>query len=263
LIPAMTLPPSTHTNCFVLGERGGKRAVVDPAIRDEEGYKLLKDKVEEIRGDGSDIMCTIFTHRHQDHLGDLDMISQIYQAPVWASKETLSALPEIQEVRELSEGDVVYVDGPSGRADWRVLETPGHCPGQICLVGNPGVVAADNCTMVGTILVPSSDGDMGAYISGLERLRDLRPHTLFAGHGPLIPNPERILTQYIEHRKDRHAKVLEAVMSGCSKLRDIASSAYSDTPGANPALAEDQTLSHLNELVRTGVVRRSSEEFYV
>ena len=263
LIPTNTLPPSTHTNCFVLGERGGQRAVVDPAIRDEEGFNLLMDKVEEIRDDGSTILCTIFTHRHQDHLGDMDLISQIYQAPVWASEETLSALPEIPGTRKLSEGDIVSVDGPSGRSEWEVLETPGHCPGQICLVGEPGVVAADNCTMVGTILVPSSDGDMGAYISGLERLRDLGPHTLFAGHGPLIPNPERTLTQYIEHRKDRHAKVLEAVRSGCSTLREIASSAYSDSPGANPALAEDQALSHLKELVRTGEVRRTGGDFHV
>ena len=263
LIPTRTLPPSTHTNCFVLGERGGQRAIVDPAIRDEEGFILLKDKVEEIRRDGSDILCTIFTHRHQDHLGDMNLISQIYQAPVWASEETLSALPEIPGARKLSEGDIVSVDGPSGRSDWEVLETPGHCPGQICLVGEPGVVAADNCTMVGTILVPSSDGDMGAYISGLERLRDLRPHTLFAGHGPLIPNPERTLSQYIEHRKARHSKVLEAVRSGCSTLQEIASSAYSDTPEANPSLAEDQALSHLKELVRTGEVRRTGGDFHV
>ena len=263
LIPTNTMPPSTHTNCFVLGERGGQRAIVDPAIRDEEGFLLLKDKVEEIRRDGSNILCTIFTHRHQDHLGDMNLISQIYQAPVWASEETLSALPEIPGARKLSEGGIVSVDGPSGRSDWEVLETPGHCPGQICLVGEPGVVAADNCTMVGTILVPSGDGDMGAYISGLERLRDLRPHTLFAGHGPLIPNPERTLTQYIEHRKARHAKVLEAVRSGCSTLREIASSAYSDTPKANPALAEDQALSHLKELIRTGEVKRTGGEFHV
>ena len=117
--------------------------------------------------------------------------------------------------------------------------------------------------MVGTILVPSSDGDMGAYISGLERLRDLRPHTLFAGHGPLIPNPERMLTEYIEHRKARHSKVLEAVESGCVSLSEIAITAYSDTPGANAAQAEDQALSHLNELVRTGAVRKSGEGFHV
>ena len=71
-----------------------------------------------------------------------------------------------------------------------------------------------------------------------------------------------MLTQYIEHRKARHAKVLRAVKSGCSNLSDIAISAYSDSPGANPSLAQDQTLSHLNELVRTGDVRKTGERFH-
>ena len=72
-----------------------------------------------------------------------------------------------------------------------------------------------------------------------------------------------MLTEYIEHRKARHSKVLEAVESGCVSLSEIAITAYSDTPGANAALAEDQALSHLNELVRTGAVRKSGEGFHV
>jgi glyoxylase-like metal-dependent hydrolase (beta-lactamase superfamily II) len=104
---------------------------------------------------------------------------------------------------------------------------------------------------------------MGAYISGLERIRDLRPKVLFPGHGPLVANPERLLTHYIEHRKARHQKVLEAVRAGNSDIPSIASAAYSDTPGAHPTLAEDQALSHLKELVRTGTVRRSGEDFLV
>ena len=137
---------------------------------------------------------------------------------------------------------------------WEVMETAGHCPGQICLVGESGILSADNCTMVGTILVPSSDGDMGAYIQGLERLRRIGAHTLFPGHGPLIANPERILSQYINHRKARHEKVFEAIESGARSLSEISGRAYSDTPDAHPLLAKDQTLSHLKDLVSSGGV---------
>ena len=52
---------------------------------------------------------------------------------------------------------------------------------------------------------------MGAYISGLERIRSLDPKVLFPGHGPLIANPKRVLTDYIEHRKARHQKVLQVL----------------------------------------------------
>ena len=185
--------------------------MIDPAISENEGFLELSSKVDEIKADGSEIVCTIFTHKHRDHLGDLEMISKLYQAPVWASSETLAEVSSNEPFRELREGDSFELVGPNGISEWKVLETPGHCPGQICLVGDSGIVSADNCTMVGTILVPSGDGDMGDYIDGLERLRKLHPHTLFPGHGPLIPNPERILTDYINHRRERHSRVCEAV----------------------------------------------------
>ena len=263
LIPTNTLPPATHTNCFVLGERGGMRAIVDPAIKDEEGFDELKKKVDEIRKDKSEILCTIFTHRHQDHLADMEMVSQIYEAPVWGSPETLEAISCNGETVPIHEGDSFNLDGPKFDTKWEVIETPGHCPGQICLVGEQGIVSADNCTMVGSILVPSSDGDMGAYISGLERLRDINPHTLFPGHGPLIPNPKRLLSEYINHRKDRQMKVLEAVKSGHSSIQQIAKSVYSDTPDVNPALSQDQALSHLKDLLRTGEVFLLSGKYQI
>ena len=177
LIPTDTLPPATHTNCFILGERGGERVIVDPAAMDEEGLEELSLKVQEIYDDGSSITATILTHRHPDHIGDLRQISKIYQAPIWASSETLAAIPPCDSDRVLSEGDSFVLDGPSGGIRWEVIESPGHCPGQICLVGESGVVSGDNCTLVGTILVPSGEGDMGAYISGLERIRDCLLYT--------------------------------------------------------------------------------------
>ena len=262
LIPTDTLPPATHTNCFILGERGGERVIVDPAAKDEEGFEELAFKVQEIFDDGSSITATIFTHRHPDHIGDLQRISEIYQAPIWASAETLAAIPPCNSDRVLKEGDSFILDGPSGGISWDVIESPGHCPGQICLVGESGIVSADNCTLVGTILVPSGEGDMGAYISGLERIRALNPKVLFPGHGPLIANPKRLLTQYIEHRKTRHERVLNAVREGNSELLSITKIVYADTPDAHPILAQDQVLSHLKELIRSGQVEVRGNSYH-
>ena len=235
--------------------------MVDPAARDDEGLEELELKVQEIRDDGSSITATIFTHRHPDHIGDLARISEIYEAPMWASEETHAAIPGGTRGKVLSEGDSFVLEGPSGGVRWEVIESPGHCPGQICLVGEAGVVSADNCSTVGTILVPSGEGDMGAYISGLERIRALKPKVLFPGHGPLVANPERLLTHYIEHRKARHQKVLEAVRAGNSDIPSIAIAAYSDSPGAHPLLAQDQALSHLKELQRSGDVKHDGSGY--
>ena len=251
-IPTITIPPATHTDCYVIGYAGGPRIIVDPAAKSTEALEILKAKVAEVQASGSEIIATVFTHKHPDHIGDLSAISKIYQAPIFASRETLSVIPQCDTDRILFEGDEIDL----GEEKWTVLETPGHCPGHICLVGRAGIVSGDNAVVFGTILVPSADGDMNEYLSGLERLRDLNPRLLFPGHGPMVANPTRLLNNYLNHRKARHSRVLKAVKSGKGGLDAITSEAYADTPDAHPNLANDQTLSHLIALEKSGEIKK-------
>ena len=258
-IPTDTLPPATHTDCYVLGHPGGSRILVDPAARSIEALEILRNKVAEIEESGSKIIATVFTHKHPDHIGDLGKISKIYRAPIFASEETLSDFPTNTpwfRRRTLSEGDIIKIDDEK----WSVIETHGHCPGHICLVGEAGIVSGDNAVLFGTILVPSSDGNMNEYLAGLERLRDLDPSLLFPGHGPMVANPRRLLTRYLNHRKKRHLRVLNAVKVmedyGGGTLESITREAYADTPDAHPNLAMDQTYSHLLALEESGNIRQ-------
>ena len=249
-----TIPPSTHTNCYIIGELGGECVVVDPSSKTPDSLAILKKKIDHVTSMGSVIIATVFTHRHPDHVGNLDMISDVYDAPVWASRETIQSIPPEYPFKILSEGDKIVLEGPSERSSWDVIETPGHCPGHICLVSESGIVSGDNCVVIGTILVPSSEGDMSSYIKGLKRLYEMSPTMLFPGHGPPCTNPRKLLGRYIRHRTSRHEKVLEAVASGIDSLRGIAEYAYLDTPDAHPILSLDQTLSHLKSLVSSGKV---------
>ena len=258
-IPTDTLPPATHTDCYVLGHPGGSRILVDPAARSIEALEILRNKVAEIEESGSKIIATVFTHKHPDHIGDLGKISKIYRAPIFASEETLSDFPTNTpwfRRRTLSEGDIIKIDDEK----WSVIETHGHCRGHICLVGEAGIVSGDNAVLFGTILVPSSDGNMNEYLAGLERLRDLDPSLLFPGHGPMVANPRRLLTRYLNHRKKRHLRVLNAVKVmedyGGGTLESITREAYADTPDAHPNLAMDQTYSHLLALEESGNIRQ-------
>ena len=258
-IPTDTLPPATHTDCYVLGHPGGSRILVDPAARSIEALEILRNKVAEIEESGSKIIATVFTHKHPDHIGDLGKISKIYRAPIFASEETLSDFPTNTpwfRRRTLSEGDIIKIDDEK----WSVIETHGHCRGHICLVGEAGIVSGDNAVLFGTILVPSSDGNMNEYLAGLERLRDLDPSLLFPGHGPMVANPRRLLTRYLNHRKERHLRVLNAVKVmedyGGGSLEAITREAYANTPDAHPNLAIDQTYSHLLALEESGNIRQ-------
>ncbi|MFL2979067.1 MAG: MBL fold metallo-hydrolase [Candidatus Thalassarchaeaceae archaeon] len=258
-----TLPPSTHTNCFILGEHGGERLIVDPAARTSEELAYLQRRIRGIEEDGGKIIATIFTHRHQDHIGDLTKISEMYTAPIWATPETLASIPLCESDQALSEGDIITLNGPNGEMEWTVHVTPGHCPGHICLSSNRYLVSGDLAVMVGTILIPSSDGDMDAYIDSLQRMRALNSEILFPAHGPFTHRPEKLLDRYIKHRSGRHERVLEAVASGLSSIEKIANHAYSDTPDAHPMLKVDQTLSHLSSHESAGLIRREKEKWVI
>ena len=247
-LPTDTLPPSTHTNCYVLGLPGGDRVIIDPAAKCVDGLTQLQEKVDSILKEGSTIVGTIFTHRHQDHIGDLEAISHLYTAPIWGSRETLDSIIIKGETRLLQDGDFFNLDG----VIWNVIETPGHCPGQLAFVSEAGIVSADNVAQVGTILVPSGEGDMTAYIRDLKRLRDCKPRLLFPGHGPVVTNPEKLLSHYIRHREKRHEAVFDAWQSGLRDIDDLSRAAYMDTPEAHPLLKLDQTKSHLKALRNEG-----------
>lgn len=258
-LPSETLPPATHTNCYILGHSGGDHIVVDPAARTREGLTYLTEKIRAAEKAGGRIIATLFTHRHPDHIGDLAAISKIYQAPIWATADTHEVIPPCDSDRVLVDGDILTLEHPKKSTKWKVLVTPGHCPGHVCLESEVGIVSGDMAVMVGTILVPPDEGDMDLYIASLERLRDLHPPILFPSHGPLSPVPERLLSHYISHRNGRHQRVLTAVKNGLSDLQEIADFAYADTPDAHPFLKVDQTLAHLRSHARNGAVLLADE----
>ena len=262
-LPTQTLPPATHTNCYVLGVAGGERVIIDPAAKSKEALEILRRKVDEIERTGSKIIATIFTHKHPDHIGNLSEISKIYQAPIWASKETLEVIPKCNTDMVLKEEDSFELIGGGESVLWRVIETHGHCPGHICLSGDAGIISGDNVTVIGTILVPSSDGDMNQYLDGLERIKNLNPPLLFPGHGPFSANPQRLLDRYIRHRSKRHQTVFDAVRDNYTELESIAKKAYEDTPEAHPMLLIDQTLSHLKGHIKSGDIRNENGKYLI
>jgi len=254
-IPTATLPPATHTNCFIIG-RGKKILVVDPAVQNEEGFEILRRRLSEIHEEGKSVMGVLYTHKHPDHIGDQSMIKMLLDNQILASAETIK---EIGGGTEIADGQVIdLLDG----YPWTVIETPGHCPGMVSLVSEMGILSADNVTMVGTILVPSKDGSMTRYFDSLKRLKAFKPKLLFPSHGPVCASPDRLLDRTINHRKQRHERVLKAIQGGIRSLTGITREAYKDTPNAPIALSRDQALSHIIGLIEQRLVVESDDGYY-
>ena len=251
-VPTTTLPPADHTNSYLVGDPEGEFILVDPACRSREAMEDLASAVERHQGE---LIAMMFTHRHMDHLGDIGLLKEAFPVPIWASKETASA---IACDRILVDGEILRL----GDQQWQVLDTPGHCTGHLCLFSKAGLIAGDMVAGIGTILIPPSDGDMNIYLEQLHRLSELKPHLIFPSHGPVIPLPQEKLEHYINHRSKRHQRVLAAT-SRHNSTADIAKDAYSDSADAHPILAEDQTLAHLLALEREEKVVRTEHGWVI
>lgn len=247
-VKTATLPPADHTNCYLVGDPEGDFILVDPASHLREGMEDMAKAVDRHKGK---LVAMMFTHSHGDHVGDIGLLREAFDVPIWGSEYTAKT---VKCDRILEDGEVLEL----GNQTWQVLITPGHHPGHICLLSQAGLIAGDMVAGIGTILIPPHTGDMNVYIEQLERLKNLDPHLLFPSHGPVIALPEQKFNHYIQHRMARHQAVYDAVDSGKQTLSEIARHAYADTPNAHPGLARDQTLSHLLSHQRAGMLFEES-----
>lgn len=161
-------------NCYIV-EHGGECIVFDPGDQ-------LRRIVTEIRG--VPVKAIVATHRHWDHVGVLEGLARETGAPVLASEKDADAIinGEAPLMRMYDEGEHVslprhvdrrLVDGDTielGDRTLRVIETPGHTVGSICLYcegdgKEPGILVAGDTLFYGgrfgrTDLETGSERDM-------------------------------------------------------------------------------------------------------
>ncbi|WP_136603887.1 MBL fold metallo-hydrolase [Paenibacillus dokdonensis] len=174
--------------------------------------------VQEIGLQLSDIRRIIVTHQDIDHIGNLAALTAAYpDIEVWAhaddipyitgekrmikmTDERLSQMPEaartalhsffnllpsIRINREIKDGEMFELHG-----GMRVIHTPGHTPGHICLYlpQEKLLLAADELRVVDGELVGPAEAftpDMNEAVRSLHKLADLPLEKVFCYHGGL------------------------------------------------------------------------------
>lgn len=260
-----TLPPATHTNCSLLGDR--RFLIVDPATPYDDEQARFDALLDRLEAEGSTPEAIVLTHHHHDHMADAARLRRERGIPVWAHAITAKLVHEqhgLPVERTLEDGEVITLDAQAG-AKWTVVFTPGHAPGHICLhdVERGVLIAGDMVATIGSILIDPPEGHMGTYLESLQKLIDLDVKRVVPAHGPMLAHGKDRLSAQLAHRRMRSSKVWDAlVASGESAPRDLVPAVYGqDTPEVMWALAARSLLAELELLHESGRATRDHDRF--
>jgi len=247
LVPVRTptLPPATHTNCYIIGERDV--IVVDPASPDPEEQAKL-DRILEARG--VHIREIWLTHLHRDHVSGANHFRHRWNAQIAAHPITARDLTGFVDVdREFQTNETVNLEGNPG---WtlRILHTPGHARGHVCIFEerNGSLLTGDLMAGFGTILIDPPEGHMATYLDSLRRMHALPVTALFPAHGPVMANAKARVQEYIDHRLTREHNILAAWNRGIREPVAIVREVYTDVAPVMYGLAERSVMAHLEKL---------------
>ncbi|MFP3975483.1 MAG: MBL fold metallo-hydrolase [Dehalococcoidia bacterium] len=180
------------TNCYLVGsEQTRDGMVIDPA---GDANRTLSN-ISELN---LKIGLVMLTHTHPDHIGAVGQVVQATGASFTVHKSEAEMLrqydfsqftafdpdftPPPAPDRLLDDGDTLTV----GDLTFKVLHTPGHSPGGICIVGYGVVFSGDALFNSGIGRTDGPGGDSNLLISGIRnKLLTLPEQTVvLPGHGP-------------------------------------------------------------------------------
>lgn len=252
------------TNTYLLGQ--GRVTVIDPGPDDPRHLQAILAALDT----GESVARIIVTHAHLDHSALARPLAAATGAPVLAfGAPDEGRSPAMQRLADagvsgggegvdrtfapdvrVAEGDVLDDDGFA----LRVLQTPGHLPGHIALDWDGRLFCGDHVMGWATSIVSPPDGDMGAYMTSLQRLSGPSWRRLYPGHGDPVDDAGARIAQLIAHRRGREAAILAALAQGPQTPAEITRHVYADTPPALLAAAERNVLAHLIDLTERGRV---------
>ncbi len=180
------LGKEADSNCYIFDD-----VIVDPGSGLNIDYLL--DSIKEADIDMKDINKIVNTHCHYDHIGadkylqdeyGLDIYMHELDKKIVESKDVNATVASSfnEEVPELS---IKTLDEGDMFGKYKVIHTPGHTCGGICLTDGKSLISGDTLFSGGnfgrTDLPTGNNKDMRESI---EKIVDLDVVQLFPGHGP-------------------------------------------------------------------------------
>ena len=235
------------TNTWLLHVPGSRKCIVIDPGPDEKGHFEAILAAAQLRD--AEIGAVLLTHRHSDHSAGAKSLAERTGTYVRAAD------PEFRFGAEgLETGDVIVVD----QTELRVVSTPGHSSDSVSFLMSHDntMLTGDTVLGRGTAVISAPDGNVGAYLDSLKRMRDAVAQNevglLLPGHGPSLDAPDDILNGYYEHRVARLEEVRVATANGICTSAEVLDTVYAGTPEKLRAAALQSVKAQLLHLQSLG-----------
>jgi glyoxylase-like metal-dependent hydrolase (beta-lactamase superfamily II) len=207
----------------------------------------------------------LITHRHGDHGGGALRIHNDIGTPTSAHRLDQAAI-EVERFGGAATLDRVLEGGESydlGGLTLQVVHAPGHTVGSLAVIipERNVMLSADSVLGVTTTVVRPSEGDLGKYVQTLAMLRDLRPGTIYPGHGGPLTDPGGRIQQLIDHRLHREDQLLAELATAPQTIDHLFLTIYPTLPEERHRIAKEQIESQLIKLTNEGRVAADGEVY--
>jgi glyoxylase-like metal-dependent hydrolase (beta-lactamase superfamily II)/predicted DCC family thiol-disulfide oxidoreductase YuxK len=168
----------------------------DGAAVDPGSPKMRRSLARHLRRMKARITRVIATHAHEEHVGNLNWLSDVTGAPIYVSEMTarfLTPFKKLPWVRTAIIGQPPNLKQPyrilgnaldTEHGQLQVIATPGHCDDHVVLYDpKEKVLLAGDAFMGSYFATPNPDVDSRKWLVSLERLLELDIEILVEGHG--------------------------------------------------------------------------------
>jgi glyoxylase-like metal-dependent hydrolase (beta-lactamase superfamily II) len=178
-----------EANCIIIADENTKEAlVIDPGDEPEKILNLIRENNFKTKY----IICT---HAHFDHVGAVPELKKETEAQIIIHQDELVIYQHAKELAsfwgyeldDLPEPDILVKDNQNlnvGNLKFKILHTPGHSPGGICIYGE-GILISGDTLFAGSVgRTDLFGGDMEKLKKSFNRLMTLPDDVrVLPGHG--------------------------------------------------------------------------------